>query len=138
MTKSAYIIVMTDCNRNSFLTEITDDPHRVEEIHSHDLLKELAHHDHHGWDVRLTAKFGTAFGKKWRLVHLESFNSRENAQVRQQEIRKYTRMQLERLIRKNNPNWNDLKYRLSDHPEARHYHPGEKFTPNVPNRMSFR
>lgn len=43
-----------------------------------------------------------------RLVYQESCSSEEAALARFNELRRYTRMQKERLIRKSNPNWVDL------------------------------
>lgn len=40
-----------------------------------------------------------------RIVYMEEFENFETAQRRRTEINMYTKMQKERLIRKNNPNW---------------------------------
>ncbi|MCI0921278.1 GIY-YIG nuclease family protein [Sphingobacterium rhinopitheci] len=40
-----------------------------------------------------------------RIVYVEEFSNPESAQRRKVEINSYTKMQKERLIRKNNPNW---------------------------------
>lgn len=44
-----------------------------------------------------------------RLVYAEQFKSEEEADIRKRELQLYTRMQLERMIRKGNPNWNHLQ-----------------------------
>ncbi|UIR57895.1 hypothetical protein LZQ00_08750 [Sphingobacterium sp. SRCM116780] len=43
-----------------------------------------------------------------RIVHLETFDSKEIAAKRKSELHHFTRMQKERLIRKYNANWNNL------------------------------
>lgn len=40
-----------------------------------------------------------------RIVYVEEFDNYDVAQRRKNEINAYTKMQKERLIRKNNPNW---------------------------------
>ncbi|MDM1292855.1 hypothetical protein HX021_00925 [Sphingobacterium sp. N143] len=43
-----------------------------------------------------------------RMVYSEAFSNLENAKRKMDELRGFTRMQLERIIRKHNPNWNNL------------------------------
>lgn len=43
-----------------------------------------------------------------RIVHIEEFDSFEDAQKRLAQVNTYTRMQTEKLIRKLNPNWLSL------------------------------
>lgn len=40
-----------------------------------------------------------------RIVYLEEFKTREEAEYRKEQICRYTKMQKEKLIRKKNPNW---------------------------------
>jgi len=51
--------------------------------------------------------------KLTRLVWLEEFAHRELAERKKKELTLYTRMQLEKLIRRNNPNWNHILPRLT-------------------------
>lgn len=70
-----------------------------------------------------------------RLVYQEIHENWQTASFRLRELQGYTRMQLERVIRRSNPNWLNLDL----HPNlAAVYQPGAKFSPNVPNRTSFR
>lgn len=43
-----------------------------------------------------------------RVVYIEKFESKEQAEKRQIELNHFTRMQKEKLIRKHNANWNSL------------------------------
>ena len=65
-----------------------------------------------------------------RLVYQEIHESETAAWSRLEELRCYTRMQTERIIRKNNPDWLDLSRRI--------YQPGAKLRPKVPTLTSFR
>lgn len=82
-----------------------------------------------------------------RVVYLETLESMSAAVSRHTDIESYTRMQVERLIRKANPNWsNILKPVGRKEPIATlrsaaarsTYQPGAKFRPNVPNLISSR
>lgn len=81
-----------------------------------------------------------------RLVYQEIHETEKTAAQRMNELDGYTRMQLERLIRRSNPNWNNLFLKenvrfnqLKDSISSlRHYHPGAKLRPNVPNLTSLR
>lgn len=75
-----------------------------------------------------------AYGQR-RLVYLEIHETEAAAAARLCELRHYTRMQLERLVRRSNPNWLNLELRQHRVP---YYHPGAKLSPNVPNRTSLR
>lgn len=68
-----------------------------------------------------------------RLVYEEIHESEKAATARTAELKSFTRMQLERAIRRNNPNWLNLELR-----KRGDYHPGAKFNPKVPNCMSLR
>jgi putative endonuclease len=50
-----------------------------------------------------------------RIVYSEEFLSFEAAQKRVDEIKHFTRMQKERLIRKHNPNWLNIIQRSAPH-----------------------
>jgi len=52
-----------------------------------------------------SSSFRTKTLKCSRMVYAEIFDSKEAALRHKQEIESYTKMQKERLIRKNNPNW---------------------------------
>jgi len=43
-----------------------------------------------------------------RIIYTESFTSLETANKKITELQHFTSMQIERLIRKSNPNWNNL------------------------------
>ncbi|MDR2273467.1 MAG: hypothetical protein LBF27_21340 [Sphingobacterium sp.] len=43
-----------------------------------------------------------------RIIYSEAFPKLSCAQKRMNELQSFTRMQIERIIRKNNPNWNNL------------------------------
>lgn len=81
-----------------------------------------------------------------RLVYQEIHETENAATLRIKELDDYTRMQLERLIRRANPNWNNLfstgNNRSNQLKESissqRLYHPGAKLRPNVPNLTSLR
>lgn len=69
-----------------------------------------------------------------RLIYQEIHESLDAAKTRLQELQGYTRMQKERIIRRSNPNWVNLI-----RPSLKNaYHPGVKFSPNVPNLTSLR
>lgn len=79
-----------------------------------------------------------------RIIYEESYHSYEAAQSRLNELESYTRMQAERLIRRSNPNWLNIRLRPSQpqpqqtiNPRPNHQ-PGAKFNPNVPKRTSER
>lgn len=69
-----------------------------------------------------------------RLVYREIHETAKTASFRMNELKTYTRMQLERIVRRANPNW--LNLAVMD--RARVYQPGAKFNPNVPKRTSLR
>lgn len=43
-----------------------------------------------------------------RIIYSEAFSKLACAKKRMNELQNFTRMQIERVIRKNNPNWNNL------------------------------
>ncbi|MEZ0451457.1 hypothetical protein ACR78Z_03200 [Sphingobacterium thalpophilum] len=43
-----------------------------------------------------------------RIIYCETFPSLGAARKKIQELQRFTRMQIERIIRKHNPNWNNL------------------------------
>ncbi|WP_343559935.1 hypothetical protein [Sphingobacterium sp.] len=43
-----------------------------------------------------------------RIIYSEEFSQLAYAKKRMSELQNFTRMQIERVIRKNNPNWNNL------------------------------
>lgn len=75
-----------------------------------------------------------AFIPEGRLIYMEMYPTWEDAQRRLEEIRSFTRMQTERLVRRKNPNWVSL---IREAVPA-DYQPGVKLRPNVPKRTSLR
>lgn len=68
----------------------------------------------------------------FRLVYREIHETEKTAHARLSELQSYTRMQLEKLVRRDNPNWLNLLLTERD------YHPGAKLSPKVPNLTSLR
>lgn len=87
-----YVYILTDCNRKYLHVGMTDDLHRAAATYKE--LRELF------FDAETSAS---------RLVYHEAFLSEEEALLRFTELSRYTRMQKERLIRRYNPNWLNLK-----------------------------
>lgn len=111
-----YIFILTDCKRNSLHVGYSDDL-----LSTVNLYKEKRN---------LFFDNDTMVS---RLVYSEEFYREEEALIRFNEFKAYTRQQKERLIRQTNPNWQDLTVHFE-----LDYHPGAKFKPNVPNLTSFR
>lgn len=111
------ILILTDNNRRSLKFKLS----LSESFNKH--LSE--------WEV----------GTDHRIIYKESYDTFQDAQARISELETYTRMQVERLIRRSNPNWLNLLIRPSIQSPTRavtHYHPGAKFNPKVPKRTSER
>lgn len=88
---SKYIYILTDSNRACLHVGMTDNLDKA--INTYREMPGL---------------FFDACSKVSRLVYHEAYPSEEAAMRRFNELRTYTRMQKERLIRKRNPNWVDL------------------------------
>src|SRR5690606_7358158 len=70
-----------------------------------------------------------------RLVYQEKHETEQAVSLRLGELHTYTRMQLERVVRRSNPDWLNLN---ADAGYGYNYHPGAKLSPNVPNFTSVR
>lgn len=88
---SRFIYILTDCRRQHLHIGITTDLRKTVDFYR----------------VEANLLFDTA-ARISRLVYFEEFNSDEQAQQRFTQVRTYTRMQKERLIRSANSNWHDV------------------------------
>lgn len=85
------IIIMTDNNRRLLEIMLTDD-----------LLSTVQHL------YQSNRSLSNSFVSLNRIVYVESFASKSEAEKRLSVIRSYPRIFCERLIRKSNPNWLNL------------------------------
>ncbi|MFC3196225.1 GIY-YIG nuclease family protein [Parapedobacter deserti] len=106
-----YVYILTDSNRSNLHVGMTDN------------LQKVA-----GTFQKMTGLLPEGDLRIFRLVYHESFSSEEFALRRFREMSTYTRMQKERLIRKSNPNWLDV--RPSQFRSADFLHP-VSYTPHV-------
>lgn len=92
------------------LIYIATDPNRVsvEAGYTQDLLTQSSHLQFH------SIHSAGRSPKLNRIVHAEEFSSFDMAQKRLIELRGFTRMQKERLIRKHNPNWLSINSLISN------------------------
>lgn len=82
---------------------ITDSNRRFLEVGTHTDLSLLMHELQQSNEMLFNASM-----RLNRLVYMENFHCEEQAEKRKRELQLYTRMQLEKIIRKANPNWNQL------------------------------
>lgn len=85
-----YIYILTDSNRTNFKYGITNSEAELRNICLNQKLNQLANNN------------------SWRLVYCKEYNNTINAQLALSDFSYFTRMQIERLIRKSNPNWHNL------------------------------
>lgn len=89
--KSHTLYIITDSNRQFLNVDITSDISRtINEIKSSSNI------------------FFPNGPHLTRVVYMENFDCHEQAEQRQFELNHFTRMQKEKLIRKQNANWNNL------------------------------
>jgi len=88
---STLVYIATDSNRSVLLVGISDNPEKIRRA-----------------EQGLPGFGGTPWTPAHRWVYYEAYPTAEAAQRRQAELSRYTRMQKERLIRRQNPNWLSL------------------------------
>ena len=95
---STYVYILTDCNRTCLHVGMTNDLNEAANTYQ-----------------SLSGFFVDSCSKVSRIVYHESIPSEEMAHKRFQELSRYTRMQKERLIRRDNPNWINLSAHTSNY-----------------------
>lgn len=86
--KKCFVYITTDANRIY-----------LEAGYCEDLALKL-------FELQEAARHTSLLGSKFtRIIHVEEYDSMEQAEKRTQELNSYTHMQKERLIRRYNPNW---------------------------------
>src|SRR5690606_14119000 len=116
-----YIYIFTDSNRSCLHVGMTDDLQRAAKTYR-----------------ELKGLFFDAHPRVSRLVYHETLPGSSEALRRFNELSRYTRMQKKRLMRRRNPNWPKAADLPSTKRITRHYQPGAKLSPKVPNRTSDR
>lgn len=95
INKIMHLYILTDCNRNNFKTGYVSSKEELENLFGKSKLNSLAREG------------------SWRVVYFKEYHTNINAQLALRELNFYTRMQIERLIRKSNPNWINLLEKTS-------------------------
>lgn len=95
MYKNYYVYIISNDKNGTLYIGVTNNLHRRIYEHKNKLIK--------------------GFSSKYsldKLVYYEIFDSVENAILREKRLKKYRRLNKVILIEKNNPEWEDLYYKL--------------------------
>lgn len=92
--KKHFIVITSDANRYTLKTAYCQD------VDSYLLQLNLANN--------LTISYSSPHRN--RIVYIEGFSTREEAEQRRNQINLYTKMQKEKLIRRKNPNWLSIHF----------------------------